>query len=58
MRQGTDKGSTVCDLFPIIYNMGEEAQKINIEMKLPSSRWLGTPSLCMVSMCPCHLLKK
>lgn len=54
MRQGAD-GATVCDLdlFSIIYNMGEKAQKkINIEMKLPSGRQLRMPGLGMVGMCP------
>lgn len=43
---------TVCDLFSIIYNMGEEAQKINIEMKLPGSRRLRTPGPCVVGTVP------
>jgi hypothetical protein len=62
MRQGADRGPTVCDLdlFSIIYNMvgKKKHKKINIEMKLPSGRWLRMPGLCVVSMCPCHLLKK
>lgn len=47
------------DLFSIIYNMGgKKHKKINIEMKLPSGRWLRMPGFSMVGMCPCHLSEK